>query len=67
MEIQCFHNGPRVAAKRGRYRVERKDESIRLRLTADEKRSWTRAAHDAGRDLSNWLRFIANREAGRGK
>ncbi len=62
-----FPQCPRVAAKRGRYRVKRKDESIRLRLTADEKGSWIRAAHAAGRDLSNWLRYIANRETGRAR
>jgi hypothetical protein len=54
-----------MAAKRGRYKVQRKDESVRLRLTAGEKDAWLRAAEASGRDLSNWLRSIANREAGR--
>ena len=48
--------------KRRKPKVERKEESMRLRLTADEKKAWTQAAEKDGRDLSNWLRFLANRE-----
>jgi len=36
---------------------------MRIRVSAKEKAAWTRAAEKQGRDLSNWLRFIANREA----
>jgi uncharacterized protein (DUF1778 family) len=38
-----------------------KGETVRLRLTAGEKALWTKAADAAGRDLSNWLRYVANR------
>ncbi len=51
--------------KRRKPKVERKEESMRLRLTSDEKKAWTLAAEKDGRDLSNWLRFLANREAER--
>ena len=50
-------------AARRKPRDERKDESIRLRLTEAEKEAWTAAAERDGRDLSGWLRFLANREA----
>lgn len=41
-----------------------KNESIRLRLTTAEKAAFTKAAEKQGRDLSNWLRWLASREAG---
>jgi uncharacterized protein (DUF1778 family) len=50
-----------VTVKRRKPKGERKEASLRLRLTAAEKALWTRTAENAGRDLSNWLRFIANR------
>lgn len=49
-------------ATRRKVRDERKGESIRIRLTAAEKGAWTAAAEHDGRDLSGWLRFLANRE-----
>jgi uncharacterized protein (DUF1778 family) len=49
-----------VRPKRRKPKEERKDESMRLRLTAEEKEAWTNAAEKEGRDLSNWLRYLAN-------
>ena len=43
---------------------ERKDEELRLRLTAAQKQAFTKAAQRAGLDLSNWLRSLAVREVG---
>jgi hypothetical protein len=37
------------------------------RLTAAEKDAWTAAAECDGRDLSGWLRYLANREVGDGR
>lgn len=54
-------------ATRRKPRDERKDESMRIRVTAAEKAAWEAAAARDGRDLSGWLRFIANREAGDGR
>lgn len=51
-----------MATKR-RARDERKEDMIRIRVTAAEKEAWTAVAERDGRDLSGWLRFIANREA----
>ncbi len=50
-------------ATRRKPRDERKEESIRIRTTTAEKDAWSAAAERDGRDLSGWLRFIANREA----
>jgi uncharacterized protein (DUF1778 family) len=36
------------------------DDSMRLRCKASEKEAWTRAAERDGRDLSGWLRHLAN-------
>ena len=54
-------------ATRRKPRDERKEESIRIRTTTSEKAAWEAAAERDGRDLSGWLRFIANREAGDGR
>jgi hypothetical protein len=54
-------------ATRRKPRDERKEESIRIRVTTTEKDAWTIAAERDGRDVSGWLRFIANREAGDGR
>jgi uncharacterized protein (DUF1778 family) len=53
-----------AAAKRGKTKVSVKDESMRIRVTDDEKEAWARAAAKDGRTVSNWLRYIANRAAG---
>jgi uncharacterized protein (DUF1778 family) len=52
-----------MGTKRRKPKDERKEESMRIRVTAAEKKAWTTAAEADGRDLSNWLRFVANREA----
>lgn len=44
-----------------------KEEVIRLRITTDEKARFNAAATASGRTLSNWIRWIANREADGGK
>jgi uncharacterized protein (DUF1778 family) len=54
-----------MAAKRRKAKDERKDASIRVRLTAEEKEAWTKAALKDGRDLSNWLRWLASQASGR--
>jgi uncharacterized protein (DUF1778 family) len=52
-----------MVTKRRKPKGERKEESIRVRLTSNEKEAWAQAAVRTGRDLSNWIRFVANREA----
>lgn len=50
--------------KRRKAKDERKDESIRLRLTAVEKEAFTKAAEREKRDLSGWLRWVASKASG---
>ncbi len=54
-------------ATRRKARDERKEESIRIRTTTAEKEAWAAAAARDGRDVSGWLRFLANREASDGR
>ncbi len=55
----------RMAAKRRKKdEFKLKDESLRLRLTTEEKDAFNAAAKREGRDLSNWLRWVARRAAG---
>jgi hypothetical protein len=54
-------------AARRKPRDERKEESMRIRVTTAEKEAWAAAAERDGRDLSGWLRFIANREVNEGR
>lgn len=49
--------------KRRKPKDVRKEESIRLRLTVQEKVLWSKVAKEAGRDLSNWIRYVSNRAA----
>jgi len=49
--------------QRRKAKADRKEYSIRLRLTRAQKESFTEAAQRAGLDLSGWLRSIAVREA----
>jgi uncharacterized protein (DUF1778 family) len=42
----------------------RKEESIRIRVSAEQKRTLTTAAERAGLDVSSWLRTLGIREAG---
>jgi hypothetical protein len=55
----------KTTVKRRKPKSGRKEESLRLRLTSAQKETFTAAADRAGLDLSNWLRFIATREAER--
>jgi uncharacterized protein (DUF1778 family) len=49
--------------QRRKTKADRKEYSIRLRLTGTQKESFTKAAEQAGLDLSGWLRSVAVREA----
>jgi uncharacterized protein (DUF1778 family) len=48
---------------RRKAKADRKEYSIRLRLTGTQKEAFTKAAEQAGLDLSGWLRSVAVREA----
>jgi uncharacterized protein (DUF1778 family) len=43
---------------------ERKDEVVRMRVTADQKQALEDAASRAGLEVSQWLRQLALRAAG---
>lgn len=43
---------------------QRKQETLRIRVTADQKKALTNAASRAGLDVSSWLRVLALRAAG---
>lgn len=62
-------SGPIVATvgpmRRRKPKAERKEDVVRVRLTAEQKDALTRAAKKAGLDVSGWIRSIALREAGR--
>ena len=49
--------------KRRKPKGERKEESVRIRLTDEQKETLTKAATKAGLDVSEWIRSIALREA----
>ena len=51
--------------KRRKVKAERKEDSVRIRLTAEQKETLTKAAAKAGLDVSGWIRSIALREATR--
>jgi uncharacterized protein (DUF1778 family) len=51
--------------KRRKPKALRKEGSIRIRVTEDQKRVLTEAAERAGLDVSSWLRALGMREAGR--
>jgi hypothetical protein len=53
-----------MAVKRRKAKAERKDSEVRIRVTPAEKEAWTLASKKEGRDLSNWLRWIARRASG---
>ena len=42
----------------------RKDEVVRMRVTAEQKEAMTAAASQEGLDVSAWLRQLAMRAAG---
>lgn len=37
-----------------------REAMVKLRTTLDEKEAWSRRAKAAGRNLSEWLRHLAN-------
>lgn len=49
--------------KRRKPKAERKEATILIRLTDEQKSSLTAAAKKAGLDLSGWMRSLALREA----
>jgi hypothetical protein len=53
------------SVKRRKPKAERKETSLRIRLTAEQKERLTKAAKKAGLDASGWVRSIALREADR--
>ena len=42
----------------------RKEDSIRIRVSTEQKKTLTAAAERAGLDVSSWLRALGMREAG---
>jgi uncharacterized protein (DUF1778 family) len=44
----------------------RKEDSIRIRVSAEQKKTLTAAAERAGLDVSSWLRTLGMREAASG-
>ena len=51
-------------AKGRKAKSQRKDDDIRIRVTAEQKRTLSNAAAREGLDLSTWLRQLALRAAG---
>jgi hypothetical protein len=53
-----------MPVKRRKSKDERKEEEVRIRVTAEEKEAWTLAAKkDERGGLSGWLRYVANQAA----
>jgi uncharacterized protein (DUF1778 family) len=50
--------------KRRKPKAQRKEATIQIRLTVEQKRALTVAAERAGLDVSSWLRTLGLREAG---
>lgn len=53
------------AKKHRKPRTMRKEESIRVRVTAQQKRALAERAQREGLDVSAWLRALGLREVGR--
>ncbi|MGH9429814.1 MAG: plasmid mobilization protein [Terriglobia bacterium] len=51
--------------RRRKSKAQRKEDSIRIRVTSQQKRALEAAAQRAGLDVSSWLRALGLREAGR--
>jgi len=49
--------------KRRKLKADRKETSVRIRLTDDQKAKLAAAAKAAGLDVSGWLRFIGLKAA----
>lgn len=57
-----------MAAKRGRPpkpEGETLPEVLQIRLTADDKARWAKAADIAGKTLSDWMRTCLDKAAGK--
>ncbi len=63
MDIHCCYN--RTVIDRNTKKAARKDADIRVRVTRREKAAFNLAARRDGRTLSNWLRWLARRAAGK--
>ncbi len=64
--VRSMAKVPKKTAKTGRpekLKEDRKDDVIRVRVTAEQKAALTAAATRAGSDVSTWLRMIGIREA----
>lgn len=51
--------------KRRKPKDERKETSIRIRVTFEQKATMDEFARKAGLDTSGWMRFLAMREIGK--
>jgi len=52
-----------IVGMRRKPEIERKEEMVRVRMTAEQKALFTKAAQEMGLDLSGWLRYVALKEA----
>lgn len=50
--------------KRRKPKAQRKEQSIRVRVTEEQKEALTRQAAASGLDVSAWLRSLGLREVG---
>jgi uncharacterized protein (DUF1778 family) len=50
--------------KRRKPKAMRKEDSIRIRVSAEQKRALVEAAERAGLDVSSWLRSLGLQAAG---
>ena len=53
-----------MAVKRRKRKAERKEDVVRLRVTADQREALVAAAAREGSSISDWLRRLSLREAG---
>lgn len=51
--------------RRRKPKAQRKEDLVRVRVTAEQKRALTVAADRAGLDVSSWLRAVGLAEAKR--
>lgn len=54
---------PKKAGRPKKSEKERKDEEIRVRVTAEQKAKLTKTAELDGQEVSSWLRALGLREA----
>lgn len=54
-----------MPTKRRKPKAQRKEETVRIRVTVEQKRTLSAAADRAGLDVSSWLRALGLREAGK--